>query len=389
MANILDYTSIYTYEYILERVLSRVPDTMDKRQGSIIYNAVAPACQEMANVYVEMQGIVNQTFALTNEDEYQDLRYAEAGLVRFPATSSIRKGVFTDDADAPAHLDIGIRFSTITETDPVYYEVIAEYEEDDTPVPGAYQLRCETAGTLGNDYTGAIIPVDYIANLKTATLSDILVPGEDKESNTDFRVRYFIALNQKAFGGNIAQYREWVQDIEGTGPCQVYPVWNGGGTVKVSILNSDYDQASSTLIDIVQQALDPDNFEGEPVDQGQGLGTAPIGHVVTVVTPDKLEIDVSATLVLKVGYTLPSVEPLVEASLSNYLLNIRKTWGNSNDFNVYTSGVYIARTIATILNTEGVENVSDVLLNGSNQDIILTETKTTQQIPVLGTVTLS
>lgn len=389
MADVLDYTSIYTYEYILERILSRVPDSLDKRQGSVIYNAIAPSCQELSNVYVEMQGIINQTFALTNEDEYQDLRYAEAGLVRFPATESIRKGVFTDNDDEPAYLNIGTRFSTITETNPVYYEVISEYEEDGTPVAGTYQLRCETKGAVGNDYTGAILPIEYIANLKTATLSDILIPGEDKENNTDFRIRYFIALNHKAFGGNIAQYREWIQAIEGTGPCQVYPVWDGGGTVEVSILNSNYDKASSILIDTVQQELDPDNFNSEPVDQGQGLGTAPIGHVVTVVTPDELEIDVSATLVLKAGYTLPQVQPLVEASLSEYLLNIRKTWGNSNDFNVYVSGVYIARTIATILNTEGVENVSDVLLNGSNQDIILTENKTTQQIPILGTVVLS
>lgn len=35
-----------TYEDILQRMLDRVPDSMDKREGSIIYDALAPAAVE-------------------------------------------------------------------------------------------------------------------------------------------------------------------------------------------------------------------------------------------------------------------------------------------------------------------------------------------------------
>lgn len=36
-----------TYEVILNRMLDRVPDYMDKREGSVIYDAMAPAAVEM------------------------------------------------------------------------------------------------------------------------------------------------------------------------------------------------------------------------------------------------------------------------------------------------------------------------------------------------------
>ena len=34
-----DYLEQYTFEYLMEQSLSRVPDTIDKREGSIIYDA--------------------------------------------------------------------------------------------------------------------------------------------------------------------------------------------------------------------------------------------------------------------------------------------------------------------------------------------------------------
>ena len=40
-----------TYEKIMERMLSRVPDTLDKREGAIIFDALAPAAFEMSILY--------------------------------------------------------------------------------------------------------------------------------------------------------------------------------------------------------------------------------------------------------------------------------------------------------------------------------------------------
>lgn len=48
---------IPTYEEILQRCLDRISNTIDKRQGSIIYDALAPCCVELAQMYIELSGI--------------------------------------------------------------------------------------------------------------------------------------------------------------------------------------------------------------------------------------------------------------------------------------------------------------------------------------------
>ena len=37
-----------TFDVILERMMDRVPNNIDKREGSIIYDALAPAAVELA-----------------------------------------------------------------------------------------------------------------------------------------------------------------------------------------------------------------------------------------------------------------------------------------------------------------------------------------------------
>ncbi len=51
-----------TYEVILQRMLDRVPNNIDKREGSIIYNALAPAAVELQNMYIEFDAILNEAF---------------------------------------------------------------------------------------------------------------------------------------------------------------------------------------------------------------------------------------------------------------------------------------------------------------------------------------
>ncbi|MFQ8761900.1 MAG: baseplate J/gp47 family protein [Intestinimonas sp.] len=60
--------------------------------------------------------------------------------------------------------------------------------------------------------------------------------------------------------------------------------------MKLSVLGADFLPGSSTLVEKVQNAIDP------PPNQGLGLGLAPIGAKVTAVAPTGLAVNVSATL---------------------------------------------------------------------------------------------
>ena len=41
-----------TYETLVKRALARVPPTMDKREGSMVFNGVAPSMAELAQLYI-------------------------------------------------------------------------------------------------------------------------------------------------------------------------------------------------------------------------------------------------------------------------------------------------------------------------------------------------
>ena len=74
---------------ILNRALDKVPTDVDKRQGSIIYDSLAPVCAELAQVYIALDWVLKEGFADTSSSEYLIKRARERGLSPYPATSSI------------------------------------------------------------------------------------------------------------------------------------------------------------------------------------------------------------------------------------------------------------------------------------------------------------
>ena len=128
-----------------------------------------------------------------------------------------------------------------------------------------------------------------------------------------------------------------------------------------------------------------------PPNQGLGLGMAPIGAQVTVVAPTELTVNVSATVTLASGYEIGQVQQPIEDAIEAYLLTVRQAWdtNTSTASVVYEANVYLARITAAIVGVTGVVNATNVQLNGGTADLILTESGAAQQVPVMGTVSLS
>ena len=59
-----------SYEVILKRMMERAPAGVDKREGSILYDAMAPAAAEIQNTYIELGWALEQIFADTAIREY-------------------------------------------------------------------------------------------------------------------------------------------------------------------------------------------------------------------------------------------------------------------------------------------------------------------------------
>lgn len=330
----------------MKRALATIPNTFDKREGSILYDAFAPAALELSKMYIELELVMRETFADTASREYLIRRAAERGIAPESATRAIGRGEFNLD------IPIGSRFS-LDKFNYIATEQLAE---------GAYKMECETPGREANGYTGKLIPIQYIQGLQKAELTEILIPGEEEEETEEFRKRYFTSLKSEAFGGNKRDYEEKATSIPGVGGVKIYPVWNGGGTVKLVVVNSEYQKPAKELIEEIQTKFDPVE------NQGKGLGLAPIGHVVTVEGAEESLIEIGLSIIYQTGWNWQKIKEKAESTIDNYFLELNQKWAQTE-----AVVVRISQIETRLLDLDGVLDVSHTKLNGIEENLVLPE----------------
>lgn len=351
----------YEYEAILFRMLSKVPDDVDKREGSIIYQTVSPCAFELAAAYYMLGYMFNLCFADTSEGEWLDRVVADFGITRRTATNSIRQINTLDSSGVALDVPIGSKFG-INELTFTLTEKIA---------PGQFKAVCDQAGTQGDVYSGPVLPLDNINGLGSANLvSTPLIPATDTETDDALRERFYQYVRQAAFGGNIADYEQKTLAVEGVGSVKVFTAVNqGAGNVGIVIGDDNGNKATQTLIDKVQALMGTD-----------GNGIAPIGHTVTVCTSTDLTVDVSAAIKLKTGTSFEAVKPIVVQTITDYINNI----GFKDTI------VFYAKLVAAILNChDSIVDVGTVTMNSASANIVLTKTFANYQVPILGAVTVT
>lgn len=335
---------IPTYEEILQRCLDRIPNTIDKRQGSIIYDALAPCCVELAQMYIELSGIYDQVFIDTAVGEALDKLVEQNGVKRKDATYALRKGEFN------MVVPVDNRFSDGENT----YIVVENIVGTNNSI-----LRCEQAGVVGNSYYGSLTPITYLQGLTRAELTDIIDMGDDVESDEDLRERYMESVTAPEFGGNVSDYQNKVKSLTGVGGCKVVPIWNGGGTVKLIITNSQGGVPTSSLVDDVQEAVDPNQDQ-------QGLGIAPIGHIVTVEGAVAKNITVSATFTLESGVDPTDIQDSVNNIVDNYFKSLSTNWDKEDNLIAR-----ISQLETRLLGVAGVLDITDTKMNNSSSNLSL------------------
>ena len=353
---------IPTYEEILQRCLDRIPNSFDKRQGSIIYDALAPCCVELAQLYIELSSMFDLVFIDTAVGSYLDVLVKQNGVTRKDAIKAIRLGEFN------MILPIGTRFSDGENT----YIVIENIEGTTNS-----KLECEQAGIVGNSYYGSLTPISYISGLTQAELTDIIELGDDIESDDALRERYMEAVTAPHFGGNVSDYQYKVRALEGVGGCKVIPIWNGNGTVKLIITNAQGGAPTEALINQVQEAVDPKQDQS-------GTGIAPIGHIVTVEGAEEIELEVESSFTLQAGVTRESIQESVNKVIQDYFTALSKEWDSQENIIVRISQIE-----TRLLSVPGVVDVDGTTINTSTQNITGNVTLEPQQIPVLYGVVIS
>ena len=367
------YSDGNSFEQILDRTLSNeLLSDVDKREGSIVYDTLAPVCMELADAYAKMDILESQLSLLTATGSNLDNRAYEQGMAREQETQAERIGTFKkyqideqtgeyvkDENDNKILIDMdipeGSRFVS-PENDSIIYEFIGKDDKDENI------LRCETYGTVGNEYTGTILPLTAIPDLVEAKITGTHIPAQDTESDDELRTRVINKLNSLSFGGNIDAYIEKVSGIDGVGTCKVFPAWQYNGSVLLSVVDSSYEPITQSFADRIKEEIDPEESSG------QGVGFAPIGHYVTVTTPIKSNVKVQFHLDLEADVTIGNVQEECKQKIEEYFNSVRHEFYQDK-----TLGIYRARIIDKILEIPEVLNVTDVLLNDVDADITYTD----------------
>ena len=106
-----------------------------------------------------------------------------------------------------------------------------------------------------------------------------------------------------------------------------------GGVVKLVVMASDYKAPSPTLLEEIQTAIDPIQNAGE------GLGVAPIGHVVSVVGVAAESVDIELHLTYAQGWDWESAKSYIEKVIDSYFQELARSWAGSDFLTVRISQI--------------------------------------------------
>lgn len=314
-------------EDILTELQGYSETAASKIEGTFENDMLASNSIEFAKMEVELEQAYKAAFAETSWGEYLTMIAAEFGIDRKQASKAT--GVVT--LTGKGTVNEGSMFATAAG---INFVTTEEVEVD-----GSAQVKIEAAatGSKGNVLAGAIsfIPMS-IPGITAVTNENATEGGYDEESDEDLLERYFIAVRTPATSGNKWHYYNWAMSVDGVGDCRVLPLWDGPGTVKVVIVDSNRQTAAQELMDSVYEYIE---------------SVRPIGATVTVATPEILPITVTA-----------DIEGTLDAEACKGEINARLAKKALS-----LTDLSYAQVIDIIMNQSSVEDCDNVLLNGEKR----------------------
>lgn len=345
-----------TQNNIMIDLVETVDSDVNTEEGTLIDHSFRGAAAEFEQAYIGIALVDQNGNSTTADREHLILRAKERGITPLAASKAIWKAVCNIE------IPLNARFSAGELT-----YICTEKIESLT-----YKLMCEQAGTVGNQKQNDLTPIEYIDGFDNAELIELLTPARDDEETEAFRARYHSIVEEtQAFGGNRAQYKKAMYEIEGVGACKIYRVTKEEKRIKIYFLNNLYKVPSKSLVEDAQEIIDPIGKQGE------GEGEAVIFHIVDLYPCTKEIVRIEVDITIDTGYTWEDMLPSIQEKIDEYFLELAKAWENETYLTVR-----ILRVNAAIASVEGVVDVQNTALNGKEENLLLDP----NAIPVRGVI---
>lgn len=293
-----------TAEVILTDMLGSVGNEYDKREGSVIYNALAPIAYRLADMYAALDDALDETFPDTCSVDSLNRRARALGIdEQIPAVyTQLRCTVtygtgFSEVPDGAIFAYQGLLFE---------YTETSETDDDEITVraveaDAAYNLADNTHLIYqGSD--GAVTGCTV-----TATISI----GNAGETLDEFRSRYMAAVKGAAFDGNISEYREIVEEASSRTSTAIvtYEVKNidpdaqEGDEVlmripKLIVIGTDGTASTGVTVSDIQDAIAAKS----------DLRSDYVTVLIAGVNSTDFEVDATVTVDTDAGYTLDMIQ---------------------------------------------------------------------------------
>lgn len=338
-----------TVDKIIEYMLASVPNEYDTSVGSFFYDLLYPVAEQVYRLQSDISLLEKNAFALTAVGEYLDRKVAEQGITRKQATFA--KGTVRITGDVGAVIPKGAKVAA--------GDILFAVDKDTVISDSGYAdvtATCVVRGSVGNVSVGQInhFPVT-LPKLTDVSNISAFTGGYDEESDSELLQRYLEKVSRPNISGNKYHYIEWAKEITGVGDVQVIPLWNGVGTLKVIITDTNNQPANVELISEVQTHIDENK---------------PIGANITVASATPLKINISVEL-----FTSSNVQTDIETAISDYL----------SDASLKKLYISYAKIGSLILSVSGVDDYANLKVNGGTANISIPA----GSVPVLGSVVIT
>ena len=347
-----------TQETILAELKSLYANEETLIESTFGYDIMSANAIEFAKLETEIAEAYSNSFGHTAAMEYLELRAAESGVYRKEGKKAVGElaiiGTGTVYAGAIFATAVGTRF-VATET----------VEIDGT---GTVEIEAEKAGASGNVAAGTInrIPLS-IAGIRSCTNPEPTIDGYDEEDDETLRERYLEKVRNPGVSGNPREYVEWACSVVGVGTVRCQRCWNGAGTVKVVVADSNLDEANVLLLQRVYDYIQQER---------------PVGAEVSVVSARIVPINIEAKITGSVD--IDAFTKGVTAYFTKLVKNTTIDYSNVKSYESFSEAGYIslAQINSYLIAEGGADDVQELTLNGKAENFPLQ----IEEIPKLGTI---
>lgn len=337
----------------LERLKGYLVSPLSRIEGTFSMFNLRSVAQESALLSNNMEILENNWSLDSASGEYLDTKVKDYGVYRRTASFSVGTVTFGGND--------GIIIPAGTIVVATNYGVQFETRDDVTISQGTATVnaQCIATGLIGNVPAGSVNKLaEQIQGVSGVTNSEGFTGGSEREDDNNLRMRTYFKIRYPSTSGNVYDYQNWATEISGVGAAKVFPLWNGPGTVKVSILDSNGDPASHELIEEVQNHIDPDP-------QQTGGGQAPVGALVTVSTATPKKINVTAKVEVGVTSDIEKIKEDFTKAIKDYFKEIA--------YDEKTDSLSVARVGLILFGVQGVVDYTNLTINGGTSSVLVGE----------------